>query len=168
MRKKIWRIAAVLIASVLLMSSCLLAVSADMEGTMSRSDAAQENSVVRTVKVGFFSYPGYHEIAEDGTYRGYGVEFLTLLQRYANLNYEYVGYDKSWAEMLDMLQRISAVCQVAPACRAVASASSNSASLRAGSGSILAKAWSASARWGKSPTARHRGRASWPHARPWA
>lgn len=104
MRKKIWRIAAVLIASVLLMSSCLLAVSADMEGTMSRSDAAQENSVVRTVKVGFFSYPGYHEIAEDGTYRGYGVEFLTLLQRYANLNYEYVGYDKSWAEMLDMLQ----------------------------------------------------------------
>lgn len=61
-----------------------------------------KDSVVKTIKVGFFAYPGYHEIV-DNTRAGYGVDFLTLMQRYANLNYEYVGYDKTWEEMQQML-----------------------------------------------------------------
>lgn len=61
-----------------------------------------KDSKVRTIKVGFFAYSGYHEIV-DNTRKGYGVDFLTLMQRYANLNYEYVGYDNTWEEMQQML-----------------------------------------------------------------
>ena len=58
---------------------------------------------VRTVKVGFFAMPGYHEIVDNKKRQGYGVDFLTLMQRYANLNYQYVGYDKTWEDMQQML-----------------------------------------------------------------
>lgn len=61
-----------------------------------------KDSEIRTVKVGFFAYSGYHEIV-DNTRAGYGVDFLTLMQRYTNLNYEYVGYDNTWEEMQQML-----------------------------------------------------------------
>lgn len=101
MRKKVWQIAAALMAVVLLMTSSLLGVAADAE---QGGNYTTTGTNVRTVRVGFFQYPGYHEITADGGYAGYGVEFLTLLQRYANLNYEYIGYEKSWADMLDMLQ----------------------------------------------------------------
>jgi signal transduction histidine kinase/ABC-type amino acid transport substrate-binding protein/ActR/RegA family two-component response regulator len=57
----------------------------------------------RTVKVGFFAFEGYHEIDEYGNKSGYGYDFLQLTQKYANLNYEYVGYDKSWSETQQML-----------------------------------------------------------------
>ncbi|MGM9519322.1 MAG: response regulator [Phascolarctobacterium sp.] len=65
---------------------------------------------VRKVRVGFFEFPGYHELQEKSlgsfdTGSGYGCDFLFLLRRYANLNYEFVGYDKSWQEMLSMLRR---------------------------------------------------------------
>ena len=63
---------------------------------------AQE-SAVQTVKVGFFALPGYHEIIDNTKRQGYGVDFLTLMQRYANLNYKYVGYDKIWEDMQQML-----------------------------------------------------------------
>src|SRR5574344_140802 len=55
------------------------------------------------VKVGFFGFSGYHEIDADGTRNGYGYEFLQKLARYTGWNYEYVGYDKSWNEMQQML-----------------------------------------------------------------
>ena len=103
------RTAAALLLAVLVLLSSVWGVAAYAEPVLSSLDAEKsstdlENSPVQTVKVGFFQYPGYHEITADGSYAGYGVEFLTLLQRYANLNYEYVGYEKSWADMLDMLQ----------------------------------------------------------------
>ena len=60
-------------------------------------------SQVSTVKVGFFAFDGYHEIDESGRMSGYGYDFLTLMKRYANVQYEYVGYDKSWDEMQQML-----------------------------------------------------------------
>lgn len=56
-----------------------------------------------TIKVGFFAFDGYHEVDENGTRSGYGYDFLSLLRRYANINYEYVGYDKSWDDMQQML-----------------------------------------------------------------
>ncbi|MGN1164784.1 MAG: transporter substrate-binding domain-containing protein, partial [Candidatus Ornithospirochaeta sp.] len=61
----------------------------------------------RTIRVGYFAFPGYHEIYEDesGIHgSGYGFDFLTLLRRYTNFNFEYVGYDKAWKDMLDMLR----------------------------------------------------------------
>lgn len=66
----------------------------------SNSYAKQEP---HTVKVGFFAFNGYHEIGEGGRLSGYGYDFLKLLQRYANLNYEYIGYYNSWEEMKQML-----------------------------------------------------------------
>lgn len=62
-------------------------------------------SEVDTVRVGFFSFDGYHEIDENDRKSGYGYDFLTLMKRYSNVNFEYVGYDKSWNEMLTMLDR---------------------------------------------------------------
>ena len=61
-------------------------------------------SQVRTVRVGFFAFDGYHEMDESGRMSGYGYDFLTLMKRYANVQYEYVGYEKSWDAMLEMLR----------------------------------------------------------------
>ncbi|MGN0009330.1 MAG: ATP-binding protein [Desulfovibrionaceae bacterium] len=61
----------------------------------------------RTIRVGYFAFPGYHEIIRDekgpqGS--GYGFDFLRLLRRYTSLNYRYVGYEDSWQEMQQMLR----------------------------------------------------------------
>jgi signal transduction histidine kinase/ABC-type amino acid transport substrate-binding protein/ActR/RegA family two-component response regulator len=65
--------------------------------------AAETKSEPETVRVGFFELDGYHEMDEDGKRSGYGYDFFHLTQKYVNLNYEYVGYDKSWEETLQML-----------------------------------------------------------------
>jgi len=57
----------------------------------------------RTLRVGFFAFDGYHIQDGDGNRSGYGYDFLQLLARYGNWTYEYIGYDKSWAEMQNML-----------------------------------------------------------------
>jgi len=59
---------------------------------------------MRTMRVGYFAFDGFHMIDEDGNYGGYGYQFLQRLSMYANLNIELVGYDKSWADMLPMLE----------------------------------------------------------------
>ncbi len=58
---------------------------------------------VETIRVGFFHFDGYHDISDRGDRSGYGYQFLRLLSRYSSLNFEYVGYDKSWSEMQEML-----------------------------------------------------------------
>lgn len=65
---------------------------------------AAKGDDVETVRVGFFHFDGYHDISDEGVRSGYGYEFLRLLSRYTNLNFEYVGYDKSWEEMQEMLE----------------------------------------------------------------
>ena len=90
MMVKIYRFIALLLLSLMLL---LLAL-----GTV----AAQEKQKIR---VGYFHFPGYHEIAEDGRYSGYGYDVLQMLRFYNNWEYEYVGYDKSWEEMLELLDK---------------------------------------------------------------
>ncbi|MDE5589500.1 MAG: response regulator [Acetatifactor sp.] len=63
--------------------------------------AEQENN--RTVKAGVFYFDGYHMEDEDGDLIGYGVEFLNLVSQYSHLNFIYSGYDRSWDDMLTML-----------------------------------------------------------------
>jgi signal transduction histidine kinase/ABC-type amino acid transport substrate-binding protein/ActR/RegA family two-component response regulator len=65
--------------------------------------AAESFVAPETVKVGFFAFDGYHEMDENGVKSGYGYDFLQLTQKYVNLNYEYVGYDKTWEETQQML-----------------------------------------------------------------
>lgn len=57
----------------------------------------------RTVKAGVFYFDGYHMEDEDGRLTGYGIEFLNLVSQYSHLNFSFVGYDRSWNDMLKML-----------------------------------------------------------------
>lgn len=69
--------------------------------------ASATNSPIKTVKVGYFYFPGYQEMQDDGSVlrgSGYGNDFLQLLRRYANLNYEYVGYNETWETMPELLR----------------------------------------------------------------
>ncbi|MDO4546692.1 MAG: response regulator [Clostridia bacterium] len=65
---------------------------------------AKEYESPRTIRVGFFAFEGYHMIDEDGNRSGYGYEILQHMSSHANWVYEYVGYDKNWSQMLDMLE----------------------------------------------------------------
>ena len=66
--------------------------------------AAEDSSQHETVKVGFFAMDGYHMMDENGNRSGYGYDFLRLMARYWDVDYEYVGYDKSWEDMQQMLE----------------------------------------------------------------
>ena len=78
----------------MLLLTALLSLSASAAETVSQHDR---------VKVGFFAMDGYHMMDEDGNRSGYGYDFLRLMARYWDVDYEYVGYDKSWEEMQQML-----------------------------------------------------------------
>ena len=56
------------------------------------------------VKVGFFAMDNYHVIDENGVKSGYGYDFLRMAARYMDVDYDYVGYEKGWKDMLDMLE----------------------------------------------------------------
>ena len=47
----------------------------------------------KTVKAGFFAFPGYHQWDESTGRTGYGADFLQFVRRYADLDFDYVGYD---------------------------------------------------------------------------
>ena len=66
--------------------------------------AAEDSLQHENVKVGFFAMDGYHVMDEEGNRSGYGYDFLRLMARYWDVNYEYVGYDKSWDDMQQMLE----------------------------------------------------------------
>lgn len=55
------------------------------------------------VKAGYFAWDGYHMEDEDGIRSGYGFDFLKMAENYNNWAFTFVGYDKTWADMLDML-----------------------------------------------------------------
>ena len=56
------------------------------------------------LRVGFFAFSGYHMTDENGRRSGYGYEFLQRLAIHGGWSYEYVGYDRSYADALDMLE----------------------------------------------------------------
>ncbi len=66
------------------------------------ADTAVSLELPRTVRVGFYRFPGYHD-ETDNRRGGYGFDFLQLLSRYANLNYDFVGYDRNWDAMQALL-----------------------------------------------------------------
>ncbi len=65
---------------------------------------AGESAGNRTVKAGIFHFDGYHMKDDAGSLSGYGIDFLNLAAEYSHLNFEYVEYDKSWNDMLTMLE----------------------------------------------------------------
>ena len=59
----------------------------------------------RVLRVGYFAYPGFHEQDENGSRSGYGYEMYQRLARYADVTYEYIGYDCDWNGVQKMLER---------------------------------------------------------------
>jgi signal transduction histidine kinase/ActR/RegA family two-component response regulator len=57
----------------------------------------------QVVHVGFFHFEGYHDMDTAGEKSGYGYDFLQMIAGYANFKYIYVGYQRSWDDMLEML-----------------------------------------------------------------
>lgn len=62
-----------------------------------------DNEALRQVKVGFYKNPGFNNQAVNGERSGYGYDFLQLVRRHEPVEFFYCGYDKSWAESLQML-----------------------------------------------------------------
>lgn len=78
---------------------CVNGCDAGILEVHAETDTSQE-----VVRVGYFAFEGYHMMDEDGRRSGYGYDFLRMASRYLNVKYEYIGYDKSWDEMQDMLE----------------------------------------------------------------
>lgn len=60
---------------------------------------------LKTIRVGYYQVDGYHELDAAGKRWGYGYEFLQKIGRYLPYKYEYVGYEKNWQDMLEMLEK---------------------------------------------------------------
>ena len=84
-------------AAALLLAAVFCASFASADGTA----AAR-----RTVRVGFFPFDGYHMVSSDGSRSGYGYDYLQRMLPFAGWKLDYVGYEdnKSWSDMLDMLE----------------------------------------------------------------
>ncbi len=100
MKGKQKRLSRPYVRHILTLLVCCLLISSGIP-----SAAAEETNGNRTVKAGVFYFDGYHMKDSDGAYTGYGIELLNLISQYSHLNFEYVGFDKSWEEMQDMLER---------------------------------------------------------------
>ncbi len=91
MRKS--RLLCLALAAILYLSSCPAVCASH-----------QPAETPEVLKVGFFAFPGYHTVETDGRRSGYGYEFLQRLAIHGGWSYEYVGYEKSYAEALDLLR----------------------------------------------------------------
>ncbi|MDE5994761.1 MAG: response regulator [Oscillospiraceae bacterium] len=81
---------------------CLLLCFMILLSCLMTANAAQTVNN-KTVKAGVFYFDGYHMKDEDGRLTGYGIEFLNFVSQYSHLNFSFVGYDRSWNDMLEML-----------------------------------------------------------------
>ena len=81
-----------------------LAVSVLLGFAMPVHAADDGRTTLRTLRVGFYAYTGYHIMDADGSRSGYAYETLQDMAKYENLNYEYLGYDCDVNEIMDMLE----------------------------------------------------------------
>ncbi|WP_293687859.1 transporter substrate-binding domain-containing protein [uncultured Phascolarctobacterium sp.] len=58
----------------------------------------------RTVRVGVLAQDGLCQKDANGRLHGYTIDLWTMANRYMDVKVEYVGYGKSWNELLQMLQ----------------------------------------------------------------
>ncbi|MDD2649294.1 MAG: response regulator [Eubacteriales bacterium] len=61
-----------------------------------------EGGAAPALRVGYMDYRGFVEKQSDGTYSGYGAEYLAEVAKYTGSRYEYVY--GTWAEITDMLK----------------------------------------------------------------
>lgn len=65
-------------------------------------DTAEDTTGKRVVRIGYIDYTGFITETEDGSYEGYGVEYLEEIAKYTGWEYEYV-YD-SWDNHMQSLK----------------------------------------------------------------
>lgn len=82
---------------------CLLLILNNFTQVNASNDVS-DGTANKRVKAGIFYFDGYHNKDDEGRLTGYGVEVLQMISKYSHLNFDYVGYDKSWNDMLDMLE----------------------------------------------------------------
>lgn len=80
-----------LLLSLAVLLSC--ALSAQASGTESHNK----------IRVGYFTFPGFQEVGDDGRYHGYGYDYLQEIAKYTGWDYEFV--DATWEECQDLLAR---------------------------------------------------------------
>ncbi|MDE5966149.1 MAG: transporter substrate-binding domain-containing protein [Lachnospiraceae bacterium] len=83
---------------------CLFLVLFDFMPVNASNTSVSDEEANERVKAGIFYFDGYHTEDEAGNLSGYGIEILQMISQYSHLNFDYVGYDKSWNDMLDMLE----------------------------------------------------------------
>ena len=83
---------------------CLFLVFNDFISANASEINMPEKSDTESLKAGIFYFDGYHIKDDEGKLSGYGTELLHLISKYSHLNFEYVGYDQSWNDMLSMLE----------------------------------------------------------------
>lgn len=96
---KICRIHIRCLNRIIILSLCLLSA---LPGAANANAEIKPNN--KTVKAGIFSHYGYHMRDAEGHLTGYGIDFLNMASKYSHINFEYVGYEKSWDDMLAMLE----------------------------------------------------------------
>ena len=89
---------AALLCLFLVLSDFVIANASDV------SDMSVQQPTGERVKAGIFYFDGYHMKDEEGRLSGYGIELLQMISKYSHLNFDYVGYDASWNDMLTMLE----------------------------------------------------------------
>ncbi len=75
--------------------SMLMLVTIMFPGTV---HAARE----KTLRIGYIDYQGFIQQNEDGTYEGYGVDYLNEISKYTGWKYEYVF--GTWPKLLEKLK----------------------------------------------------------------
>lgn len=83
---------------------CLFLILFDCIPANASNTSVPDEAVNKRMKAGIFYFDGYHEKDEKGNLTGYGIEVLQMISQYSHLNFDYVGYDKSWNDMLTMLE----------------------------------------------------------------
>ena len=83
---------------------CLFLVLYNFIPANASNESVPDEASNKRVKAGIFYFDGYHTKDEEGKLTGYGVEVLQMMSQYSHLNFDYVGYDKSWNDMLAMLE----------------------------------------------------------------
>ena len=83
---------------------CLFLILCNFIPASATNANVSEEEHNQRVKAGIFYFDGYHVKDEEGKLTGYGIEVLQMFSQYSHLNFDYVGYDKSWNDMLDMLE----------------------------------------------------------------
>lgn len=74
-----------------------------IQGSIAEMTAYADDGDNDKIRVGFFEFSGYHEIDDDGTRTGYGYEFFQKISILDDWTFEYIGYDRSYSDNLEML-----------------------------------------------------------------